>query len=143
MLKEFKEFIAKGNAIDLAVGIVLGAAFGKIVTSVVDDLLMPPIGKLIGDVDFTNLYVNLSGGSFPSLEAAKAAGAATINYGVFVNTVIYFLIVAFALFVLIKQINRLRREPPPPESDTRECPRCVTAISKRASRCPACTTELA
>lgn len=142
MFKEFKEFAAKGSVIDLAVGVILGTAFGKIVSSLVDDLLMPPIGKLIQGVDFTNLYVNLSGGSYPSLEAAKAAGAATINYGLFANTLLNFLIVAFALFLLIKQINRFRRQAPPPPPDTRECPHCISSISKRATRCPACTASV-
>lgn len=142
MLKEFKEFAAKGSVLDLAVGVILGAGFGRIVTSLVDDLLMPPIGKLIGNVDFSNLFINLSGGSHSSLAAAKAAGAATINYGVFANTVLNFLIVAFALFLLIKQFNRFRRQAPPPPPETRECPHCISSISKRATRCPACTAPV-
>jgi large conductance mechanosensitive channel len=143
MLKEFKEFVARGNAVDLAVGVMLGAAFGKIVTSLVDDILMPPIGKLVGNVDFTDLFVNLSGGSYASLAEAKAAGAATINYGLFLNAIIGFLIVSFALFLLVKQLNRLRRRPPAPTPDTRECPHCVTTISRRATRCPSCTAAIA
>lgn len=110
MLKEFKEFAMRGNVIDMAVGIIIGGAFGKIVASLVNDVIMPPIGRLMGGVDFTNLYINMSGGNYPSLEAAKAAGAATINYGVFINTTINFLIVAFAIFLLIKGINSLKKK---------------------------------
>jgi large conductance mechanosensitive channel len=113
IIKEFREFAVKGNMIDLAVGIVIGVAFGKIVTSLVNDVIMPPIGRLLGKVDFTNLYVNLTGGEFTSLVEAKKAGAATLNYGVFLNTVIEFVIVAFAVFLLVKQVNRFRREPAP------------------------------
>jgi large conductance mechanosensitive channel len=143
MLKEFKEFAMKGSVIDLAVGVVLGAAFGKIVSSLVDDLLMPPIGRLIGNANFSNFYINLSGGSYASLEAAKEAGAVTLNYGAFANAVFNFLLVAFALFLLIRQVNRLRRQSPPPTPETRECPHCVTSISRRATRCPACTAPVA
>jgi large conductance mechanosensitive channel len=118
MLKEFKEFAMRGNVLDMAVGIIIGAAFGKIIASLVEDVLMPPIGLLLGKVDFSNLFINLSGQSYPSLEAAKAAGAATLNYGMFFNTIINFLIVAFAIFLLIKQVNRFTvkktAEPPPP-----------------------------
>jgi large conductance mechanosensitive channel len=113
VLKEFKEFAVKGNVMDMAVGIIIGGAFGKIVGSLVNDVIMPPIGRLLGKVDFTNLYVNLTGGEFTSLAEAKKAGAATLNYGVFLNTVIEFLIVAFAVFLLVKQVNRFRREPAP------------------------------
>ena len=113
MLKEFKEFAVKGNVMDMAVGIIIGGAFGKIVGSLVNDVIMPPIGRLLGKVDFTNLYVNLTGGEFTSLVEAKKAGAATLNYGVFLNTVIEFVIVAFAVFLLVKQVNRFRREPAP------------------------------
>jgi large conductance mechanosensitive channel len=113
MLKEFKEFITKGNVIDLAVGVIIGAAFGKIVTSLVDDIIMPPIGKLLGNVDFSNLFINLSSGAYKTVAEAKAAGAATINYGVFLNTVIQFLIVAFVIFLAIRAINRLRRTKAP------------------------------
>ncbi len=113
MLKEFKEFAVKGNVMDMAVGIIIGGAFGKIVGSLVNDVIMPPIGRLLGKVDFSNLYVNLTGGEFASLAEAKKAGAATLNYGVFLNTVIEFLIVAFAVFLLVKQVNRFRREPAP------------------------------
>jgi large conductance mechanosensitive channel len=112
MLKEFREFAMRGSVIDLAVGVIIGAAFGKIVTSLVNDIIMPPIGLLLGGIDFTNLFINLSGGDYPSLAAAQEAGAATINYGVFINTMIQFVIVAFAIFIVVKQINRLKREQP-------------------------------
>ena len=112
MLKEFREFAMRGSVIDLAVGVIIGAAFGKIVTSLVNDIIMPPIGLLLGGIDFTNLFINLSGGDYPSLAAAQEAGAATINYGVFINTMIQFAIVAFAIFIVVKQINRLKREQP-------------------------------
>jgi large conductance mechanosensitive channel len=110
MLKEFKEFIAKGSVVDLAVGVIIGAAFGKIVTSLVDDVIMPPIGKVLGGVDFTNLFINLSGGAYKTLAEAKAAGAATLNYGLFFNAVVQFLIVAFVIFLLIRSINKMRRQ---------------------------------
>lgn len=142
MWKEFKAFIARGNAFDLAVGVIIGAAFGRIITSLVDDVIMPPIGLLLGKVDFTNLYLNLGGKSYPSLAAAKEAGAATLNYGVFLNTVINFLIVAFVIFLLVKQINRLKAAPAPASPTTKECPFCLTVIPLKATRCPACTSEL-
>jgi len=145
MLKEFKEFAMKGNVLDMAVGIIIGAAFGKIVASLVEDLLMPPIGLLLGKVDFANLFLNLSDKTFDSLAAAKAAGAATLNYGIFLNTVINFLIVAFAVFLLVRQVNRLKRqaEPVPAAAPTtRDCPYCLSAIALKASRCPHCTSEL-
>ena len=113
MLKEFRDFAMRGNVIDLAVGVIIGAAFGKIVTSLVNDVIMPPIGLLLGGVDFANFFVTLSGESYPSLAAAQEAGATTLNYGVFINTIIQFVIVAFAIFIVIKQINRLKREQPP------------------------------
>jgi large conductance mechanosensitive channel len=113
MLKEFREFIAKGNVVDLAVGVIIGAAFGKIVTSLVDDIVMPPIGKILGNVDFSNLFISLSGGTYKTLAEAKAAGAATINYGVFFNTVVQFLIVAFIIFLVVRSINKLRKEEAP------------------------------
>ncbi len=143
MFKEFREFAMRGNVIDMAVGIIIGAAFGKIVTSFVGDILMPPLGLLLGKVDFSNLFVSLSGQSYPSLAAAKAAGAATLNYGVFLNTVLDFLIVAFAIFLLIRQVNRFARKPeaPAPPS-TKECPFCVSAVALKATRCPHCTSEL-
>ena len=144
MVKEFKEFVARGSVLDMAIGIIVGAAFGKIVTSFVNDVLMPPIGLLLGRVDFANLYVNLSGGSYASLADAQAAGAVTINYGVFINTVLDFLIVALAIFLVIRQVNRMRREPEPvpAEPTTKECPYCLSEIPIKATRCPNCTSQL-
>ena len=144
MLKEFKEFAMRGNVLDLAVGVIIGAAFGKIVSSLVDDILMPPIGKLLGNVDFSNLFISLNGQSYPSLAAAKAAGAATINYGVFVNAVINFLIVAFAIFLLVRQVNRLQKPAPAPAAapTTKDCPFCLSAIPIKATRCPHCTSQV-
>ena len=142
MLKEFKEFAMKGNVVDMAEGIIIGAAFGKIITSVVSDILMPPIGVLLGRVDFSNLFFDLSGQSHPSLAAAKAAGAATINYGLFINTVIDFLIVAFVIFLLVKQMNRLKKEAPPAAPSTKDCAYCLSAIPIKATRCPHCTSDL-
>lgn len=139
MLKEFREFIARGHVIDLAVAVVIGAAFGKIVTSVVNDLIMPPIGMALGSVDFTDLFVALNGMSYGSLAEAEAAGAPTLNYGRFLNTVIEFLIVAFAVFLLVKQVNRFRK---PVAATTRECPFCASAIPLKAVRCPLCTSEV-
>jgi large conductance mechanosensitive channel len=136
--KKFKEFAVKGNVIDMAVGII-GAAFGRIVTSPVNDLIMPPIGLVLGKVDFSNLYVNLSGRHYPSLAAAKAAGAPTINYGLFLNNVIDFLIVSFVIFLVIRQINRFGRPVPPA---TRECPFCCSTIPVKAVRGPNCTSDL-
>ncbi len=140
--KEFKEFAMRGNVLDMAVGIIIGAAFGKIITSFVNDIIMPPLGLLMGKIDFSSLYINLSGKSFVSLAAAKAAGAATINYGLFLNTVLDFLIVAIVIFLLIRQINRLKRQPAPAEVTTKECPYCFSAIPLKATRCPHCTSEL-
>ncbi len=143
MFKEFKEFAMKGNVVDMAIGIIIGAAFGKIVTSLVGDVLMPPIGKLMGNLDFSNLFLSLDGKTYASLVAAKAAGAPTVNYGLFVNTVIDFLIVAFVIFLLVKQINRLKKEPPaPPAPATKECPFCLSTIPLKATRCPNCTSEV-
>ena len=143
MWKEFKEFVMRGNVLDMAVGIVIGVAFGKIVTSFVEDILMPPIGRLAGRVDFSNLFVSLSGQHYGTLAAAKAAGAATINYGVFVNTVLNFVIVAFAVFLLIRQVNRLKRQPAAaPAPATKECPFCYSSIALKATRCAHCTSEL-
>ena len=144
MLKEFKEFAMRGNVLDMAIGIVIGAAFGKIVTSFVSDILMPPIGLLLGGVDFSNIFLVLSGGSYDSLEAAKAAGAATWNVGVFINTVIDFLIVAFAIFLVVKAVNNLKRKEavPPPAPSEKSCPFCVTTIPIKATRCPHCTSQL-
>jgi len=144
MLKEFREFALRGNVLDLAIGIIIGGAFGQIVTSFVNDVLMPPVGLLLGNVDFSNLFINLSGGRFDSLAAAQEAGAATINYGLFISTVIDFVIVAFAIFLLVRQVNRLQRrqEEGPAEPTTKECPYCLSTISLQATRCPHCTSEL-
>jgi large conductance mechanosensitive channel len=139
MLKEFREFAVRGNVIDLAVGVIIGAAFGKIVTSMVNDLIMPPIGMALGRVDFTDLFVALDGGTYESLSVAEAAGAPTLNYGRFLNTIIEFAIVAFAVFLLVRQFNRLKR---PAEVMTRDCPFCVSAIPLKATRCPNCTSEI-
>ncbi|HZT50579.1 MAG TPA: large conductance mechanosensitive channel protein MscL [Stellaceae bacterium] len=144
MWKEFREFAMRGNVIDLAVGIVIGAAFGRIVTSFVNDMLMPPIGVLLGHVDFSNLFISLSAGHYDSLAAAKAAGAATVNYGSFINTIIDFIIIAFAVFLMVKQINMLTRKPAPAPAvpTTKECPYCVSTIPIKATRCPHCTSEV-
>lgn len=142
MLKEFKEFAMRGNVLDMAVGIIIGAAFGQIVTSFVQDVLMPPIGRLLGHVDFSNLFVNLSGTHYPTIAAAKAAGAATLNYGLFLNTIINFMIVAFAVFLLVRQVNRLAPKPAPAPAATRDCPYCLSAIPLKATRCAHCTSEL-
>ena len=149
MLKEFKEFAMRGNVVDMAVGIIIGAAFGRIVSSLVADIVMPPIGLLLGNIDFANLFIVLKEGAkavgpYASLSAAKAAGAVTINYGLFINTVITFLIVAFAVFLLVRNINRLKREEeaPPVASTTKECPYCISTIPIKATRCSHCTSEL-
>jgi large conductance mechanosensitive channel len=142
MLKEFKEFAMRGNVIDLAIAVVIGGAFGKIITSFVEDVLMPPIGLALGKVDFSNLFINLSGKDYPSVAAAKAAGAATLNYGIFFNHVINFLIIAFAIFLLIKQINRLQEPAPAAAPTTKECPYCLSAIPMKATRCAHCTSNL-
>ena len=148
MLKEFKEFAMRGNVVDMAVGIIIGAAFGAIVKSLVDDVIMPPIGMLLGNVDFSNLFVVLKEGAaaaapYASLADAKQAGAITVNYGIFINSVISFLIVAFAVFMLIRSINRLKKkEEAPVVPATKECPFCASAISIKATRCPNCTSEL-
>lgn len=141
MLKEFKEFAVKGNVIDLAVGIIIGAAFGKIVSSLVNDIIMPPVGKLLGKVDFSNLFINLSGTSYASLAEAKKAGAATINYGLFLNTCLEFLIVAFAVFLLVQQINRLKKAPVAPEANSKQCPFCLSNIPLKAVKCAHCTSD--
>lgn len=144
MFKEFKEFAMRGNVLDMATGIIIGAAFGKIVSTFVSDVLMPPIGLLLGRVDFSNLFFNLSSKPVTTLAEAKAAGAATINYGLFLNTVIDFLIVAFAIFLLIRQVNRLKRQPAPAPAvpTTKDCPYCLSSIAIKAVRCPHCTSEL-
>ncbi len=142
IVDEFKEFAVKGNVVDMAIGIVIGAAFGTVVKSLVDDIIMPPFGKIVGGMDFSNFFINLSPGSYPSLAAAKAAGAATINYGLFLNSVISFLIVAFALFMVVKVMNRMKRQPPAPEPNTKICPQCQSSINIKALRCPFCTSQL-
>jgi large conductance mechanosensitive channel len=143
LAKEFKEFAMKGNVIDMAVGVIIGAAFGKIVTSAVNDLIMPPIGMLIGRIDFRDLFIPLDGARYPSLEAAKAATAPVLAYGQFLNTVVEFLIVAAAVFLMVRQINRLKTpEPAPPTVESRDCPRCLSRIPSKASRCAHCTADL-
>ena len=142
MWKEFKEFAMRGNVMDMAVGIIIGAAFGKIITSFVSDVLMPPIGLLLGKVDFNNLFITLSSQSFATLADAKKAGVVTINYGLFLNTVIDFLIVAFVIFMMIRQINRLKKQPEPAVPTTKDCSHCFSVIPIKATRCPHCTSEL-
>jgi large conductance mechanosensitive channel len=143
MLNEFRTFIVRGNMIDLAVGIVIGAAFTGVVNSFVNDVLMPPIGLLLGKVDFANLFITLGGGSFPTVAAAKAAGVPTLNYGLFINTIINLVIIGFVVFLIVKQVNRLRGPEPVAPPTTRECPMCTSAIPRKARRCPLCTSELA
>jgi large conductance mechanosensitive channel len=144
MLKEFKEFAMRGNVVDMAVGIIIGGAFGTIVKSIVSDVIMPPIGLLLGRVDFSNLFIVLSGRgtSYATLAEAQAAGAVTLNYGAFINTIISFVIVAFSVFIVIKNINRLKREEPAPEPTTKECPYCLSVIPIKAKRCGFCTSSL-
>jgi large conductance mechanosensitive channel len=141
MLKEFKEFALKGNLVDMAVAFILGAAFGKIVTSLVENVLMPPLGLVLGKVDFASMFISLNGQHYDSLAAAKAAGAATINYGLFINTLVDFVIVAFVLFMVVRQFNRLRREQAP-VVDTKDCPYCFSKIALKATRCPNCTSSV-
>lgn len=148
MLKEFKEFALRGSVIDMAVGIIIGAAFGTIIKSLVDDIITPPIGLLLGGVDFANLFILLKAGSpagpYASLADAQAAGAVTVNYGVFINSIVSFLIVAFVMFLLIRSVNQIERqkEAPPAEPTTKECPHCLSTIPIKATRCPHCTSEL-
>jgi large conductance mechanosensitive channel len=145
MLKEFKEFAMRGNVVDMAVGIIIGAAFGGIIKSLVADVIMPPIGLLLGGVDFSDLFINLSDGDYASLAEAQEAGAATINLGVFINTILNFIIVAFAIFLLIRAINRLKKEEeaaPEPEPTAKECPFCCSEVPIKATRCGHCTSEL-
>jgi large conductance mechanosensitive channel len=143
MLKEFKEFALRGNVLDLAVGVIMGAAFGKIVTSLVDDIIMPPVGLVIGGVDFANLFIDISGKHSETLAQAKAAGAATLNFGLFLNATLNFVIVAFAVFVLVRQVNRLVRRPVTDQpAVARECPYCLSMIPVRATRCGHCTSTL-
>jgi large conductance mechanosensitive channel len=143
IVSEFKEFAMKGNVVDLAVGVIIGGAFGKIVDSFVKDMVMPLIGRLLGGVDFKHLYLNLGDKTFETLEAAEKAGAPLVKYGAFINSLVDFLIIAFAIFMAVKVMNRLKRaEAPPPEPTTRECPYCLTAIPLKATRCPQCTSQL-
>ncbi|HEV8439658.1 MAG TPA: large conductance mechanosensitive channel protein MscL [Methylomirabilota bacterium] len=143
MWNDFKAFVMRGNVLDLAVAVVIGAAFGAIITSFVSDVLMPPLGLALGRVNFADLFVALNRQSYPSLAAAKAAGAPTINYGAFINTILNFLIVAFAVFLVIRQVNRFTAKPaPPPSPTTRDCPFCLMAIPLKATRCGHCTSEL-
>jgi len=149
MFKEFKEFVMRGNVVDMAVGIIIGAAFGTIVKSLVSDIIMPPIGLMLGNVDFTNLFTVLkegaiAAGPYASLADAQAAGAVTINYGVFINTIISFLIVAFAIFLLIRKVNALKKKEEAPSAvpTTKDCPYCLTSIPIKATRCPHCTSKL-
>ena len=142
MLKEFKEFAMRGNVLDMAVGIIIGAAFGRIVTSLVNDVIMPPIGLLMGRVDFSSLFLNLSGTAYPSLGEAKKAGAPVIGYGAFLNTVLDFVMVALVIFLLIKQVNRFKKEPAPAAPNTKDCPYCLSSVPIKATRCAHCTSQL-
>ncbi|MGH9429978.1 MAG: large conductance mechanosensitive channel protein MscL [Terriglobia bacterium] len=145
MFKEFKTFMMRGNVLDMAVGIILGVAFGRVVTSLVGDILMPPLGLLLGHVDFSNLFINLSSTHYESIAAAKKVGAPTLNYGLFINTIIGFVIVAFAVFLLIKAVNKLmsKMQAPAAAPATKECPYCASNIPLKATRCPQCTSDLA
>jgi large conductance mechanosensitive channel len=144
MLKEFKEFAMRGNVIDLAIAVIIGAAFGKIITSLVNDIIMPPIGMLMGGLNFKDLFISLNGIDYASLADAQAAGAPTVNYGMFINTILDFIIVAFVIFLLVRTINRMKRPPAKAEAapTTKACPYCFTEIPIPATRCPNCTTEL-
>jgi large conductance mechanosensitive channel len=143
MIKELKEFALRGSVLDLAIGVVIGTAFGKIISSLVSDILMPPIGLLLGNVDFSNIFWSLSGEKFSSLADAQAAGAATINIGLFINTLINFIIIAFVLFLILKPINNLKKsKEQPAEPMVKDCPYCLTSIPLKASRCPHCTSQL-
>ena len=142
MFREFKEFVMRGNVMDLAVGVIIGAAFGKIVGSLVNDVLMPVLGLLLGRVDFANLFVTLGEGTFATVADAKKAGVATLNYGIFVNTIIEFVIVAFAIFMVVKQVNKLKKPAPAAPPATKDCPQCATAIPIAAKKCPNCTSQL-
>ncbi len=142
MLKEFKEFAMKGNVLDMAIGVIIGGAFGKIVTSLVSDVLMPPIGLLMGKVDFSSLFLNLSTTPQPSLAAAKAAGTPTVNYGVFLQTVFDFIIIAFVIFLLVKQVNRLKKPDAPTVPTTKDCPLCLSTIPIKATKCAHCTSPI-
>jgi large conductance mechanosensitive channel len=141
-LKEFRDFAMKGNVVDLATGVIIGGAFGKIVTSLVNDIIMPLISLGTGKLDFTNMFISLDGTKYATYEAAKAAGASTLNYGAFITNIIDFLIIAFCIFILITQLNRLKKAPAPEAPTTKSCPFCQSAIHTEASRCPHCTSEL-
>lgn len=142
MIKEFKEFIAKGNVMDMAVGVIMGGAFGKIVSSLVNDLLMPLIGLLLGGIDFTNLFIALDGGNYASLAAAEEAGAALFKYGAFIQNIIDFLIIAFCIFLMVKAFNKTKKEEPAPAPTTKACPYCKSEIAIDAVKCPHCTADL-
>jgi len=142
MFKEFKEFAMRGNVLDMAVGIIIGAAFGRIITSLVNDVIMPPIGLLLGRVDFSSLFINLSGTPYASLADARKAGAAVIGYGAFLNTILDFVVVAFVIFLLIRQVNKMKKEPAPAAATTKECPYCLSVIPLKATRCGHCTAQL-
>ena len=142
MFSEFKKFIMRGNVLDLAIGVIIGAAFGKIVASLVNDIFMPVIGLALGKINFSDLFISLNGQSYPTLADAKKAAAPTLNYGVFINTVIEFLIVAFVIFIIVKQVNRFQKPAPVAAPTTKDCPQCCTAIPINAKRCPACTSTL-
>lgn len=143
MLKEFREFAMRGNVMDMAIGIIIGAAFGKIVTSFVNDVLMPPLGLLMGNSDFSNKFLTLKGETLATLDAAKGAGSVTLNYGLFINTIIDFAIIAFAIFLIVKQLNKLKKKPAPAPPNTKDCPYCLSAIPIKATRCGHCTSEVA
>jgi large conductance mechanosensitive channel len=144
MLKEFREFALRGNVLDLAVGVIIGAAFGKIVSSLVNDIIMPPIGLLLGGLDFANLFINLSGTPYPTLAAAQEAGAPTINYGLFINNIVDFLLVALVIFLIVRWVNRMSKPKAAPEAapSTKQCPYCFNGIPIQATRCPHCTSQL-
>jgi len=142
MLKEFRDFIARGNVVDLAVAVIIGGAFGAIVSSLVEDIIMPVASLVTGGIDFANWFIPLKGGTYATLQAAQEAGVATINIGLFINAVITFLIVAFAMFLLVRSINRMKKPAPTAAPTTKDCPYCFTAISIKATRCPNCTSEL-
>jgi len=143
MFKEFKEFIMRGSVLDLAIGVIIGGAFGKIISSLVNDVIMPPIGLLLGKVNFTDLYINLSSTEYPSLTAAQEAGAPTLNYGLFLNSILEFLIIALVIFLIVKQVNRMMKPKEAPAAPaTKTCPFCQSEIAIKATRCPHCTSEL-
>jgi len=142
MWKEFKEFAVKGNMIDLAVGVIIGGAFGKIVTSLVNDIIMPLLGIILGNTNFSNLFITLGKGTFKTIDEAKAAGVATLNYGIFINNIIDFLIIAFSIFIVIKQLDRFKKKEAPSPVNTKKCKYCLSEIPKEATRCPNCTSIL-